>query len=320
MVSRSARSDQQATIALAVPFLATFFWFGFEALLHYNIGHAGGDHADATATDPGTATTSTAAVVTLWQPWTWALPHQQEAMSLAVSIVACAALSRLTAGMLRNSHSGADRNGSNGSNGSNDSMLESAATAFWFVLEALLHYQIGRGCGSGGTTTTTTTNASCWNVAAWESPSGGDWLKIIVSVAACTWLSHTSTHYLLAHLHGGTARGEGETQQQEEEEEGDEVDDGEGEEGGGEEEEELPTRKELPLNVLGLMVSPPKSKQAKKATSTKKKKKSTSRKTTRSRSSGKAKTKTKTKQKQATVKSPAPTARRRSSRIRNRAK
>ena len=68
--------------------------------------------------------------------------------------------------------------------------LQLLSINFWFILEALLHYQIGH---QGATSTVST----LLNPMKWSQPSGLALSQIFTSVLVCSWLSEASIKYLI---------------------------------------------------------------------------------------------------------------------------
>ena len=68
--------------------------------------------------------------------------------------------------------------------------LQLLSINFWFILEALLHYQIGH---QGSTSTVST----LVNPMKWSQPTGLALSQIFTSVLVCSWLSEASIKYLI---------------------------------------------------------------------------------------------------------------------------
>ena len=233
-----------------VAILCTCFWFGLEALLHFNIGHLGctpGEESDAAPSQPqheelefdsAGCGTGTATNLYFLDPRTWVLPEREQGRQLCLSIVVCALLSHMLSALAQKF--------------CRYLRWESITTVivgFCFVLEALLHFNIGR------------SHRDTWDIllgSNWEIPSQDEAAKILISVAVCTWLSEMSKSIILESLFHASIEVmiEGRDTNSQEAEKGG------GGGGGGEEEEEeeegLPRRKAVPDRILGLLISPPK--------------------------------------------------------------
>ena len=139
--------------------LAAVFWFTLETLLHFNIGHraAGQGASDAP----------------LWDATSWDLPDAAASMKIIASVVACAALSQISLVPFGKRV---------------PSAVKALSLSFWFGMEAMVHYQIGRQAPS--------TLLAVADARKWLNPTLREWSQIIISVIVTSLLSEATAHFL----------------------------------------------------------------------------------------------------------------------------